>query len=84
MERLLMTICCITFAMSFFAAVKLGAFKKFLLGGVLWEGVFLLLGFLKLLPLFKIGVNAFTMAFPFFLGLPGIVSLLFFNVLSVI
>lgn len=84
MEKLICSVIFAACVILIFAAIKMGAFKNLLISGSLSTAIFLLLGFLKVLPLFKIGINLFTLTVVFFLGLPGMTSLLFFNILSVI
>ncbi|MEG1972022.1 MAG: hypothetical protein RR315_02595 [Oscillospiraceae bacterium] len=57
----------------------LGGFLKSALCSVLTLSAVWLLG---LLGIFKMGINIFTVAFSFFFGIPGIITLLFFNILT--
>ncbi len=84
MEKFIYLIMLAAFAVLLLAAIKTGTFKNLLFSGLVSTAVFLMLGALRLLSLFKIGINIFTLSTVFFLGLPGLTSLLFFNVLSVI
>ena len=84
MEKFICLIIFTACAILLFASVKMGTLKNLFISGCISTGIFLLLGFFKVLSLFKIGINFFTVSIVFFLGLPGMTSLLFFNVLSVL
>ena len=74
---------------SAFSVVVLFAFSQRSLKRLIFSGLFSVIFFLglqffKILPLFKIGVNLFTLVTVFFLSFPGMISLLFFNILSLL
>lgn len=71
-------------------AVLLGALIKSKCFGGLFQTamgsclVMAVMWFCGILGIFKIGINAFTIVFALFFGVPGLVTLLFFNVLTLL
>ena len=84
MEILIKAVLISAFAIIFLFAANTGTLGRLVFSGTTSVAFFLGLQFFKILPLFKIGVNLFTLVTVFFLSFPGMISLLFFNILSLL